>query len=482
MLLTITTTCQPARDLGFLLHKNPSRLHTFDLTFGRAQVFYPEATDERCTVALLLEVDAIRLSRGPVGGKRGAESGLEPYVNDRPYAASSFLSVAISETFGSALNGTSRERPELAETPIPLEARIAALACRGGDTFLRRLFEPLGYSVEARRLPLDSAFPEWGDSTYHDVTLRGTTRLKDLLSHLYVLVPVLDDEKHYWVGDDEVDKLLRRGEGWLPGHPERDEIVKRYLKHRRGLARVALARLLEVDEEVPETEVQSSVRSDEEAVLEDKISLSEQRMGTVLSVLKAAGARRVVDLGCGEGQLLRALLGDHDFERIVGLDASLRSLEIAQERLGLDRLPPRQRQRIELLHGALTYRDKRLEGFDAATLVEVIEHLDLPRLGALERAVFEFARPSAVVVTTPNVEHNVHFENLPAGKFRHRDHRFEWTRAEFTRWAERVASTHGYDVRFLSIGRDDPKTGAPTQLAAFTLAGQAPVALPDATP
>lgn len=479
MFLTITTTHRPARDLGCLLHKNPSRLHTFDLTFGRAHVFYPEATDERCTVALLLEVDPIRLSRGPVGGKRVVESALEPYVNDRPYAASSFLSVAISETLGSALNGTSRERPELAETPIPIEVHLAALACRGGEAFLRRLFEPLGYSVEARRLPLDAAFPEWGDSAYHDVTLRGTARLKDLLSHLYVLVPVLDDDKHYWVGEDEVTKLLRRGEGWLPAHPERDEIVKRYLKHRRSLARMALARLLEVDEEAPEAEIQSSVRAEEEAALESRISLAEQRMGTVVSVLKAAGARRIADLGCGEGKLLRALFGDNDFERIVGLDASLRSLEIAEERLGLDRLPPRQRERIELLHGALTYRDRRLEGFDAATLVEVIEHLDLPRLSALERAVFEFARPSTVVVTTPNVEYNVHFENLPAGKLRHRDHRFEWTRAEFARWAERIASMHGYDVRFLPVGQDDARTGAPTQLAAFTIRGKKPAAIPE---
>lgn len=470
MLLTITTTHKPALDLGFLLHKNPAKLNSFELTFGHAHVFYPEASDERCTAALLLEVDPIRLSRGPAGAKPG-ESGLEPYVNDRPYAASSFLSVAISQTFGSALNGSSRERPELVETAIPLEVRIAALACRGGDVLLRRLFEPLGYTVEAQRVPLDPSFPGWGDSSYYSVTLSGTARLKDLLSHLYVLVPVLDDEKHYWVGEDEVEKLLRRGEGWLPTHPDRDEIVKRYLKHRRSLERMALGRLLEVDEEVPEAEARSTARAEEEAALEHTISLAEQRMGTVVSVLKAAGARRVADLGCGEGKLLRSLLGDHDFVRIVGLDASLRSLEIAHERLGLDRLPPRQRERIELLHGALTYRDRRLEGFDAATLVEVIEHLDLPRLGALERVVFEFARPTTVVVTTPNVEYNVHFESLVAGKFRHRDHRFEWTRAEFGQWAERVATTHGYDVRFLPVGRDDPRTGAPTQLAAFTLRG-----------
>jgi 3' terminal RNA ribose 2'-O-methyltransferase Hen1 len=297
-------------------------------------------------------------------------------------------------------------------------------------------------------------------------------RLKELLSHLYVLVPVLDDEKHYWVGEDEVEKLLRRGEGWLGNHPEREEIVKRYLKHRRSLARIALSRLLEVEEEAPEAEILPTVRAEEEVALETKISLNEQRMGAVMAVLRAARARRVLDLGCGEGKLLRVMLADHDLERIVGLDASLRALEIAEERLALDRMPPRQKQRIELLHGALTYRDRRLEGFDAATLVEVIEHLDLPRLAALERVVFEFARPTTVVVTTPNVEYNVHFEGLPAGRFRHRDHRFEWTRAEFSRWAERVASAHRYDVRYLPVGREDPRTGAPTQMAVFSLRGQ----------
>jgi 3' terminal RNA ribose 2'-O-methyltransferase Hen1 len=395
-----------------LLHKNPARPQVFDLTFGKAHVFYPEATEERCTAALLLEVDPVRLSRGPGGGRPSSEAALEPYVNDRPYAASSFLSVAIAEVFGSALNGACKGRPALAETAIPLEARIASLPCRGGEAFLRRLFEPLGYQLDATRLPLDESFPEWGESAYHSGTIQGTTRLKDLLSHLYVLVPVLDDQKHYFVGDDEVEKLLKRGEGWLALHPERDAIVSRYLRHRRSLTRVALARL--VEEEEPDADEAAVVRTDEEAAVESRIGLSEQRIGSVLAVLKAAGARRVADLGCGEGKLLRALLGDREFDKVVGVDASHRALEIAEARLGLDRLPPRQRERIDLLHGALTYRDKRLSGFDAAVLVEVVEHLDPPRLSAFERTVFRFARPRTVVVTTPNVEFNVHFEDLPA--------------------------------------------------------------------
>ncbi|MDP9353246.1 MAG: 3' terminal RNA ribose 2'-O-methyltransferase Hen1, partial [Chloroflexota bacterium] len=242
MLLTITTTNQPATDLGYLLSKHPDRVQSFGLAFGKAHVFYPEATPERCTAALLLDVDPIGLVRGKPGSE-GAS--LEQYVNDRPYVASSLLSVALSDVFRSAMAGRSKEREALAQSPIPLQARLAVVPCRGGEAFLRRLFEPLGYAVSAERRPLDERFPEWGESPYFTVTLEATCRLSELLTHLYVLVPVLDDEKHYYVGDEEVEKLLRRGDGWLGAHPERELIVQRYLKHQKNLARTALSRLMQ---------------------------------------------------------------------------------------------------------------------------------------------------------------------------------------------------------------------------------------------
>jgi 3' terminal RNA ribose 2'-O-methyltransferase Hen1 len=467
MLLTITTTHQPATDLGFLLHKNPARVQAFDLSFGQAHVFYPEASTERCTAALMLDVDPVGLVRGrrsPVGEGHA----LAHYVNDRPYAASSFMSVAIGEVFGSALAGTSRERPELAARPLPLTATLAALPCRSGEDLLRRLFEPLGYAVSASRHPLDETMPEWGDSRYFSVTLAGELRLADLLRHLTVLIPVLDDEKHYWVGHDEVEKLLRRGEGWLATHPERRLITERYLKHQVRLTRAALARLVEDESADPDAEAEAEER--EEAAVEERISLNQQRLGAVLGALKASGATRVLDLGCGEGRLVSALLADRQFVEVVGVDVSVRALHVAGERLRLDRLPEHQRARVRLLHGSLTYRDDRLRGFDAAAAVEVVEHLDPSRLAAFERVLFEFARPGTLVLTTPNAEYNVRWESLPAGRFRHRDHRFEWTRAEFRAWAERVADRFRYGVRFLPIGPEDAEVGAPTQMAVFTTA------------
>jgi 3' terminal RNA ribose 2'-O-methyltransferase Hen1 len=463
MLLTITTTHQPATDLGYLLHKNPSRLHSFELSFGQAHVFYPEATAERCTAALLLDVDPVGLVRNRRGPGQGGT--LDQYVNDRPYVASSFLSVAISRVLGSALGGRSKDRPELAATPIPLHAKISVLPCRGGEGFLHRLFEPLGYQIVAERHPLDATFPEWGESAYYTVELSGNVRLQDLLTHIYVLVPVLDNEKHYWVGDDEVEKLLRHGGGWLASHPAKEEIAKRYLKYRRELARDALARL--VDEETPDPDDIVVNQNSEEEAVERGLNLNEQRLNTVLAVLKSVNAKRVLDLGCGEGKLLRFLLQEKSFNEIVGVDVSHRALQIAQERLRLDRLPTRQRDRIQLMQGSLTYRDKRLAGFDAAAVVEVIEHLDQPRLAAFERVLFEFAKPETVVLTTPNVEYNVKFETLPAGSFRHKDHRFEWTRAQFHEWAQPIAQKYGYAVRFLPIGQEDQTVGAPTQMAVF---------------
>jgi 3' terminal RNA ribose 2'-O-methyltransferase Hen1 len=464
MLLTISTTHTPATDLGYLLHKNPARLQQFDLAFGKANVFYPVAGEDQCTCALLVDVDPVGLVRNR-RGPAGEGFALDQYVNDRPYAASSFLAVAIAQVFGSALAGTSRERAELAATPIALRVHLPVVPSRGGEGVLRSLFEPLGYLIEFSSLPLDETFPEWGGSRYFDVTLTHTLRLSDLLSHLYVLLPVLDDDKHYWVGDDEVDKLLRHGEGWLKNHPGRELIVRRYLKHRKSLERAALERLLA--DEVAVVDESLEQNDAEEDKVEQKISLNQQRLDAVTREIVSCGARRVLDLGCSSGNLLRRLLDERSIDEIVGYDVSYRSLEVAMDRLHYDRLPERQKARLKFIHGSLTYRDKRIAGYDAAAVVEVIEHLDPQRLSSFERVLFEFARPSTIVLTTPNVEYNVRWETLPAGQFRHRDHRFEWTRAQFQQWAEGVAKRFGYAVRFEPVGEVDPAVGPPTQMAVF---------------
>lgn len=465
MLLTISTDHQPATDLGYLLHKNPDGHHTAEFGFGVAHVLFPEASEQRCTAALVVDVDPVGLVRGRPGSK-GNDFTLAQYVNDRPYVTSSFTSVVLGKLFSTAMTGRSKERPELAVEAINLDVRLPVTPCRGGVDIATRLFEPLGYNVVAEEIPLDRKFPEWGRSRYLDLTLSTTATLKSVLEQLFVLLPVLDDDKHYWVGADEIDKLLRRGGDWLAGHPDRDLITRRYLRHDRRLTEEALGRLMEDDPIDPDA-AQASHDAEEEAV-EKPISLNQQRTDAVVAAVRASGARTVLDLGCGAGNLMRVLLKEQGLERVVGIDVSHRVLEVGARRLHLDTMAPRQRARVDLFQGSLTYRDRRLADFDAAVVVEVIEHLDQSRLGSFERAVFTHARPQTVIVTTPNVEYNVRFETLPAGVLRHRDHRFEWTRAEFTAWSDEVAARQGYTVVRSGIGPDDSEVGSPTQMAVFS--------------
>ncbi|MEW6436880.1 MAG: 3' terminal RNA ribose 2'-O-methyltransferase Hen1 [Pseudomonadota bacterium] len=456
MFLSIATTHQPATDLGYLLHKHPERLHEIEQTFGKAWVFYPDASDARCEAALVLDVDPVGLVRG----KGQAQGLLDQYVNDRPYAASSFLSVALNRAFRTAMSGVCNARQELAESAIPLEATVTPLPMRGGAALVRQLFEPLGWRVDVDPI----AGPDAG-KLYARVRLAGAARLSALLNHLYVLIPVLDDAKHYWVGEDEIDKLLKHGEGWLDQHPAKELIVRRYLRHRGILARAALERL------APETQAEAiapEARSAPEDALEAPIRLNDERMAAVVEALRATGAKTIADLGCGEGKLLHRLLRERWAERLIGLDPAARELEWAAKRLKLHLPGGPPEGRVLLLHGSLTYRDDRWADADAAALVEVIEHLDPDRLSLAERVVFGEARPANVVVTTPNADYNALFPNLAAGAFRHPDHRFEWTRAEFEAWAEKIGSTYGYRAAFAGIGRMDEALGTPTQMAVFT--------------
>ncbi|MFE0354354.1 3' terminal RNA ribose 2'-O-methyltransferase Hen1 [Streptomyces nigra] len=476
MFLTLTTTGtpeRPATDLGYLLHKHPGKSQAFSTSFGTAHVLYPEADAERCTAALLLEVDAVALVRRGKGKGRGGapDAALAQYVNDRPYAASSLLAVALSSVFSSAMRGVCHARPELPDRPLPLRVEVPSLPARGGAALVGRLFEPLGWDVTAEPVALDERFPEWGDSRYVRLVLEADTlTLAQALRHLYVLLPVLDDAKHYWVAPDEVDKLLRAGEGWLPDHPEQKLITSRYLSRRWSLTREALERLELVrlaESDDSEVEDIDNAVADETETEEKPAPLAVQRRDAILTALRASGAARVLDLGCGQGQLVQALLKDPAFTEIVGLDVSVRALTIAGRRLKLDRMGERQAARVKLLQGSLAYTDSRLKGYDAAVLSEVVEHVDPPRLPALEYAVFGSARPRTVLVTTPNVEYNVRWESLPAGHVRHGDHRFEWTREEFRAWAGAVADRHGYGVDFVPVGPDDPEVGPPTQMAVF---------------
>lgn len=479
MLLTITAEGENAAALSFLLHKHPDKLQQVELSVGAAYIFYPECEKEKVTAALLLDIDPIGMVRN-AKNFAGKDFLLGQYVNDRPYVASSFMSSAISKAFSSAMNGSCKEHPEFIDMPLALTAKISVLpAPRGGELLIKRLFEPLGYTVEAERHLLDTQFSEWGYGKYFTLTLKNTLALKDLLSHLYVLIPVLDNEKHYFITQNEVEKLLQKGKGWLEQHPEREIIVSRYLINLKSLVRSAFEVLQAVEDGIiPDTD--NEAEQDELTKIEDtaaahtqlqkvkKERLHDIRLKLVAEKLKQSGAASVIDLGCGDGKLLRLLLKEKQFTRIAGTDVSYSELEKSRDKLHWNEMPEKQRERLSLFQSSLTYRDKRFSGFDAAAVVEVIEHLDPNRLPALEKSLFTYAKPQTIVLTTPNREYNVRYENLSAGKVRHSDHRFEWIRSEFAAWAERVARENNYTVAFFPVGEEEKNIGAPSQMAVFT--------------
>lgn len=464
MLLTITYEGEHTQELGYLLHKNPERAQQFELSYGKAYVFYPEVSDTRTTAALLLDIDPLDLARGKVGSKDG---GLFDYVNDRPYASTSFMSTAIVRVFGTAMNGRCDKRQELADTPLKLTATLSSLKDNGDTELAKEMFGPLGYEVKTQRTKLDDSFPEWGISPYIDLTISGTVKLSELLNHIYVLIPVFDKQKHYYISEDEIQKLLDHGEGWLADHPYKEKITRRYFTARKSYARKALDILLSDD--MIETESAEEAENTEEK--EERTPLNTQRMETVKNAVLASGASSVIDLGCGECRLTSLLLNEQQIKKVTACDVSVAELEKAAQRLHLDRMQPYRRNKLTLIQASLTYRDKRFEGYDCACVIEVIEHIEPMRIPAFERAVFEFAAPRTVILTTPNREYNANYEHMQENTLRHGDHRFEWTREEFRAWTEHICEKFGYTCKISGIGDADENLGSPTQMGVFTKNG-----------
>lgn len=467
MLLTITARRSQAlptpSDLGFLLHKHPDRMQSFGVYAGTAHVFYSENTAEACTAAVLLEVDPVALVRGRSG--RSDAFALGHYVNDRPYVASSLLSVAMGKVFRSALNGQCAGHEDLVDTALDLTLFLPTVP--GEAELIRRLFSPLGWEVQATPIAFDATRTQWGQAPLASVTLTGSVPLAQALRHLYVLLPVLDEAKHYWVSEDEVDKLMRAGSAWLPSHPEREVIAHRFLAGQRDLRNSALTRMAELDDHT-----RPAVDDDGTAAPRPLVRL---RHDAVLEVVRELAPASIADLGCGAGALLGGLLKVQGVARVIGTEVSDVALSKAARRLHVESMTERQADRLTLLLSSLMYEDDRLVDLDLAILMEVIEHVDPDRLPAVVRNVFGAMRPRHVVITTPNSEYNVHYPALAAGGLRHPDHRFEWTREQFRRWATDVAATHDYQVDFRPVGDDDRQVGPPTQMAVFSLSTPAEV-------
>lgn len=457
MLLTISTTHFPATDLGYLLHKHPDKFQTIELTMGDAHIFYPEKSDEKTTIGLLLDIDTIKM----VKNSRNNDFILGQYVNDRPYVASSFMSVAISKAFSSAMNGKCKDKPELVEVKMPLEANISIIpAPKGGEILIRKFFEPLGYEIKIERHTLNENF-DWGDSKYYTLYLKNTITIKDLLTHLYVLIPALDNDKHYFVNEEEINKLIEKGGNWLKNHPEKEQIIRRYLVNLGSLTKKAL-KSINIEEEI-----KNEIETNALEIPEKKQNLHDKRLQMVANAIQELGVKSVLDLGCGEGKLLKLLLKQKQLLKIAATDVAYKELLKAKENLYYEEMSPKQKERISFFQGSVMYKDRRMEGFEAIAVVEVIEHLELNRLKAFEQVLFQFAKPKYVILTTPNKEFNVMFDKMENEDMRHEDHRFEWTRKEFLDWANKISEKYEYYVEIKGIGEEEKNVGTPSQMAIF---------------
>lgn len=449
MHLSISTTHKPATDLGFLLYKHPKKLHTRGTSFSTNHCFFSEATDDLCTANLWVNVRELQ----EFELYRRFNNFENPFINDRPYVAGSLMSTAMSEMFRTAMSGSCRERPELARSPIPLTIEVATVRCEDGIDFIKGIFEPLGYQVDLESYLLDEAFPNWGSSPYFKLRLQTNKELYLVLRQLFILLPVLDNQKHYWVDEAEQEKIIKMGEGWLQAHPMFSKIVSRYLKNLQSLA-VEVKKHFALDENLT-----TKARNKEEQ-LEQKIHLNTLRMDYVAELLKDHQVRTVGDLGCGEGKLIERLLQNSDITEIRAFEVSIDELEKAQQRIA----ELKQLERVKFFNSSVLYLDHRTKDLDAVVLVEVIEHLEEVRLPVLAANVFKYMEPSMVVITTPNFEFNQRFETKG---FRHPDHRFEWTREEFKSWCEVQAQKYGYTFKIDFIGEVDSALGGPTQVGVF---------------
>jgi 3'' terminal RNA ribose 2''-O-methyltransferase Hen1 len=454
MLLTITYKGKDTQDLGYMLFKNPNRPQSVKLTTGSAYVYYPKVSDEETTIALLLDINSLDLAKGEKGKDVQPQS-LFDYVNDRPYVASSFLATAMNKVFGTAISGRGDEYQELVDSKLNLSATIHMFPCPVDKERINKVFEPLGYEVNYETFLLDNKFPEWGDSKYVNLTVSGNVVLRDLLKQIILLIPVFDKFKHYDVSNqDELNKLLKLGDGWLSDHPEKDFIVNRYLQFKKGLVNKAQEHLKSDVDEIEE--------SIDKAVTEKEESLNTTRFNSVINELIKIEAKSVLDIGCSNGKLLEAIRDKMPNIKLAGIDVHLKAVSIADKMANKKDL-----DKIDFFQSSILYKDKRFKGYDAVTAIEVMEHIDEFKLYLFEKVLFGYINPRVAILTTPNKDYNENYDNINNKGLRHFDHRFEFTKREFESWVTKICSKYGYIYFFKSIGKADEKDQQPTLMVTF---------------
>ena len=467
MLLTITCKGEHASELSFLLHKNPYKVQEFNVIMGKAYVFYPKVSDIETTVALLADLNPIDLVKGKEGVKQDSYYTLFDYINDRPYSINSFTSSIISKVFNTACAGKCEHLPELVKTELDLSCTLYALPVKGRLDMINKIFEPLGYEVSYEEKILDSEFEEFGKSSYVDLTIHNEhITLYNLLNQIRILIPVFDKEKHYYVDEKEVDKLIRLSIDWLKDHPEKNRIVGRYFSKDKKLAVKALE-ALKIDE-IKNDDIEEDNTTSEKTI-EKKVRLNDQRLETVKKTIIENNCKTVLDYGCGEGNLESILANESSISQITFTDISFNALKNTKFRIRSKMKNEDYDNKFSSFQSSLLYRDERCRNFDCICLIEVIEHIELNRLDTIVENIFGYYKSKIIIITTPNREYNIKYEFLEEDKLRHPDHRFEFTRDEFYKFVNNIVDNDRYPYNAIieSIGEIDDTVGSPTMMAVF---------------
>ncbi|MFC4100784.1 3' terminal RNA ribose 2'-O-methyltransferase Hen1 [Paenibacillus xanthanilyticus] len=450
-----------ANMLSHLLAKNPNNLYEREEKGAKVRLVYTVCDEQRTEAVLHVSPDPIELVKGSPDSYD-----ITQYINDREFVTSSLFCTYIRPSLGTALNGKPKETfAEWVSHKFALTLSFGPVASNLPEPVVEQLFASLGYEVEQERGEADYPFALKHRSSVRYITLRGRQTLQTALRQLFILMPVLDDYKHYFIGEAEVEKLERYGEGWLEAHPQRELIVKRTLRFADVIERYEANREPAREEQngaaEPAAEAASLADGAEPA---PKVRLNEQRYQAICETVQGLEHKRtVVDFGSGEGKLSARLAELAGVQEVMAVEPSAIARKRAADRFA--KLAERGQGVVpKTVTGSLFYYDESLRGKDVIVLCEVIEHIEAHRVERAIATILNEYAPHALIVTTPNREYNQVYEMGEA--MRHADHRFEWTRGEFRQACERWR-TDGYELELQGVGERHEAYGHPTQMAIF---------------
>lgn len=448
MQISLKVYGEHARMVSHLIAKNPHNLYERKEKGGLVRIVFTKNEEREVHILFFVTVDNMELTKNQTNF-----SSITHYINDRESAVSSIFCSVLRKAVGTALNGKPKDEfKEWVNYSFPLEITFGPLSTKLTNHELAGLFEPLGYelTIENGKVLLPASFAKKSSAKF--ITLKANQTIQDCFRHLFVLIPVMDQYKHYYIDEKEVDKLKRYGEGWLSFHPKRNEIIKESLIFSDLIEKSRL--------------IESKPSKEKQAPLTKKKSLNQWRYEKIIETVKGLPHNsRIVDMGAGEGKLTAQLGFIRGIEELVAVEPSEREQLKAKKRIEAlvgkpDFLLP------TFKWGSLFYYDSELEKKDIFILCEVIEHIDENRLGKIFDTIFTKYKPYHVIVTTPNQDYNAVYDMNEAK--RHSDHRFEWTQQQFKEWTKYWESHANYKAQIDGIGEYVEGYGYPTQMVIFS--------------